>query len=209
MAMLLVNWVMVASLYDLATIVCYFTNWGLLVTTAWVALSIRCARDTQAYTKRPGLLALHHITFEIAVIMNLVIMVVYWPILHETVIKWCYERGEMGKVAHNHFVHIFPFFAVVLNFLFTDVVISGVHTKAILPIAVTYGYKNYQATIQMGEPVYWFLDWEDHWSFIIYGAITVGAMGVFYLLSLMTFNFKRVNVKRRKSTTSDKLKYIN
>jgi len=99
--------------------------------------------DTQVYTKRPGLLAVHHMTFEVAVICNLVIMAVYWPMLHHSTITYLYERGEMMKVTHNHFVHIFPFATVALNFLFTDVIISASHTKALLPIAFTYGYKNY------------------------------------------------------------------
>ena len=192
--MLLVNWVMLFSLYDLATIVCYFTNWALLLTTVWVVLSILCARDTQVYQNRPGLLALHHIFFEVAVIFNLVIMVVYWPMLHESVVTYCYQKGEMMKLYHNHFVHTFPFITIALNFLFSDVIISASHTKALLPIAITYGYKNYQATIQMGEPVYWFLDWKDHWTLIIFGGITAGAMLVFYLLSWMTYSLKRVNL---------------
>ena len=63
----------------------YFTNWGLLVTVIVLALSIKCASDPDINSK-PKLLAAHHLLFELGLIMDIIITVVYWTLIHAVVI---------------------------------------------------------------------------------------------------------------------------
>jgi hypothetical protein len=48
------------------------------------------------------------------------------------------------------------------------------------------GYSNYRSTIANGEPLYWFLTWEDYTSVVIFVAINIGAIAVFLGLSNLT-----------------------
>jgi hypothetical protein len=52
------------------------------------------------------------------------------------------------------------------------------------------GYANYRSTIANGEPLYWFLTWEDYTSAVIFVAITSGATAVFLSLSKLTTYIK-------------------
>jgi hypothetical protein len=69
-------------LFPLTSFPVYFTNWGLLITIVSLSLSIKCASDTQLYTKI-SLMGWHHLIFELALIMELIITVVYWSLIHK------------------------------------------------------------------------------------------------------------------------------
>ena len=65
-----------------ANIFSKFTNCNLLMTLAHQLLVIKAASDKRI-NKRPGLLAAVHITFEAALIMNIIMVSVYWTIIHK------------------------------------------------------------------------------------------------------------------------------
>ena len=99
----------------------FFTNWTLLVTCIYLAIAI-AASKYQTY----GLLAWHHIMFEVSLIMNIVVVSIYWSILHEESVLDC--GGDPLKIINVYWAHIIPCFSVATNFGLTDVVmLSLIH----------------------------------------------------------------------------------
>lgn len=62
----------------------FFTNWGLILTQISLYLTIKCAND---YTVRekPRVLGFNHLLFEFCVVMEIIITIVYWSIIHSVV----------------------------------------------------------------------------------------------------------------------------
>jgi hypothetical protein len=64
----------------------FFTNWGLMFTELSLLLTIICASN-EALIKNVKLLAINHLLFELCFMMEIVITVVYWVVIHETLLR--------------------------------------------------------------------------------------------------------------------------
>jgi hypothetical protein len=62
----------------------YFTNWTLLVTVLYLGLAIASTN-----TRSLSLLAFHHIWFEISLMMNIIVVTVFWSTLYNDAILEC------------------------------------------------------------------------------------------------------------------------
>lgn len=56
----------------------FFTNWTMMVTALYFVIVMKASQPGASH----GLLALHHILFEVSFIMNFVVVTVYWTMLH-------------------------------------------------------------------------------------------------------------------------------
>ena len=65
------------------------------------------------------------------------------------------------------------------------------HVKFLMPFAPIYAYVNYQATLARGEPLYWFLTWEDYTSVLVIIAIFVTFSIAWVLVAKFTQAFKK------------------
>ena len=115
-ALNLVSVVLIVQQYDLNRLRQYFTNWTLLVTILYLLVAI-----TASGSKSLGLLAFHHILFETALLMNIVVVTVYWSCLHTDSRREC--EGNSWKILNCYWAHIVPFASILANFYFTDVVV--------------------------------------------------------------------------------------
>ena len=131
--------------------------------------------------------------FEVSLIMNIVVVSVYWSMLHKESIDDC--KGDIKKIINVYWAHLVPGFSVAANFAMTDVVLRSTHYKGLVVIAIIYGVVNYFETISRGKPLYSFLTWEDSTSVFIYGGLIAGFTLVFIALSHVT-----VGIKRAKNT---------
>ena len=59
------------------------------------------------------------------------------------------------------------------------------HCVYLLYFGMIYSASNYYATLKKGEPLYWFLTWEDWRSFAIVAVLDVVFAGVFYLIAVV------------------------
>lgn len=66
-----------------------------------------------------------------------------------------------------YYQHSLPQIAFALNFFCTDIVMESQHAIPVVKIGVVYSLVNFTATKINGEPLYWFLTWENIWSPII------------------------------------------
>ena len=139
----------------------YLTNWALLLSLALTLLVLKCSIDPHSKAKK-GWLAATHIFFELATVINVVVVPVYWGTIHSTSIK-NYEHNTMMWV-HQYLVHLFPSLAVLVIFLTTDLKIKAGHAKVFPVIALLFGVVNCYHVRKTGQPTYWFLTWEDYTS---------------------------------------------
>ena len=140
------------------------------------------------FKQQNGSLALHHLLFEILVPGHLIVMSIYWTILHESVIQGCRNDFEVKAAYLNHSV---PAFICLVNFLITDVIIKSSHSKCLLPFCMVYCWRNYIETKRSGVPVYFFMTWEDEQTIYIIGGIYVSTMLAYQALAYITYQIKR------------------
>ena len=164
------------------------SHWGLWLTTAWVAISLKCSIDPQIAEKR-GWLTANHILFEIVAPINLLITSVYWSLLREVALQT--YANTATRAWHSTMLHSAPLVCVGINFYVSDIIIKASHGLILFPISIIYGVLNYQTTKAQGYPVYHFLTWEDINSTYTYVAMSLGTLASFYLLAYVTQRIKR------------------
>ena len=85
------------------------------------------------------LLAVTHTAFELATILNFVVVIMYWSLIHNAVI----EQFEGLAWFHMFVVHIFPAGSTLVNFYLTDIALVTSHWKGFVPVAVVYTAVNF------------------------------------------------------------------
>ena len=163
-----------------------FTNWTLLMTLAQQLLVIKAASDVDVH-KKHGLLAAVHITFECSLIMNIITVVVYWGVLHTVELK---KQINPYRKMQLYNVHIFPALCLLINYIWLDIRLSWGHHRSLIGGALVYGVLNFYQTKSQGKPVYHFLDWKDHQSFLIYVGLIIVFIFVYYILVKLSYLIK-------------------
>ncbi len=60
------------------------------------------------------------------------------------------------------------------------------HVIAVLPLEALFLSINYNATIASGEPLYWFLDWQDYKTAFVIAILNCVFIGGFVVLAKVT-----------------------
>ena len=136
-----------------------------------------------------GVLAVHHVLFEAATLMNIITVTVYWSLLHDE----SYAEVKDKPVAFFliYYIHIVPILIIFANFMITDVVFKSSHYKIIPPVGITYAYVNYLEVKRIGKPIYSFWTWEDYTSVVILFALMSFFLMVWFGVTALTLKIKR------------------
>ena len=67
-------------------------------------------------------------------ISNIVVMVVYWSVLHEE--QMIKHQGHSGKIYHMYAVHLFPGISCFFNTVSTNIVLKRGIVKIVVAIGV-------------------------------------------------------------------------
>ena len=102
-------------------------------------------------------MAAHHLIFEVCLIMNTIVGLVYWSVLYESEMKK--NEGDAISTRHSLMLHSLPLVSCLVNFLITDIVMVYSHFKGMLLIGFVYMVVNYLVYLTTGTILYWFLDW--------------------------------------------------
>jgi hypothetical protein len=78
----MVSIALIISIYGPYRLLQFFTNWTLLVTLAYHLAGIWASRSRNLKA-----LATHHLTFEIAMLMNIVTVSIYWGTIYKEDVK--------------------------------------------------------------------------------------------------------------------------
>jgi hypothetical protein len=170
----------------------YATHITITLTNVYFGVAIYCSwRARQEKSQAPSFsaLALHHILFEVMILANLVVVSLYWSLLHATELE--YYSGKPLNIINLYWSHGMPGILAAANFWLTDVVVCASHVKLIIVLAIAYGWHNYSETKRTGRPLYNFLTWEDHTTVLIYSWIILAATGVFCGLAVLSQALKR------------------
>ena len=131
-------------------------------------------------------LAVTHICFEAAMFLNFIVMTVYWSMIHKQEI----EKFEGFARFHMYSVHIVPCLAFLMNWAVTDVVLYENHRIGLTCMGIMYCIVNCLETLKKGEPLYWFLTWEDFWSPVICTVILLIINIVYTAFGTLSHNLK-------------------
>ena len=82
---LLTNLTMALINSPIINLAVYLTNWALLISLTLTLLVLKCSLDPHIKAKK-GWLAMTHILFELAVVINAIVVSVYWLTIHFKVI---------------------------------------------------------------------------------------------------------------------------
>mmetsp|Transcript_6240 Transcript_6240/g.8343 ORF Transcript_6240/g.8343 Transcript_6240/m.8343 type:complete len:132 (-) Transcript_6240:103-498(-) len=118
--------------------------------------------------------------------MNLLVVAVYWSVLYDKQVVRYTASKEFLNITHSIVIHSVPLIANIANFLVTDIVVKASHALVLFPIGLVYSYHNYSSTVRTGQPVYWFLDWQDNTSAIIVTSMTFGCALFFIFMSWLS-----------------------
>ena len=160
----------------------YCTIWAVIAVILYLGVSIK------AHKKNAGMdiLAIHHILFTVSLLLNLVVMGVYWPLLHEENMKRPIIQQSTVQYILSYMLHSIPFLSSLYNFFTIDAALKSKHVFLCLSIESLYIYTNYKATMETGKPLYWFLTWQDYQTVLVLGIINVIFVVMFFLLVYLT-----------------------
>ena len=143
----LINLVMHFTYRPFETTYTKFTSWAMLSSNV-VAFYINYASSFgQEIDKHKKTLARIHLWFEFAVALNIVVVPVYWGMLHAKEIVLV----EGGEKVHLYFVHIFPAVSMFLAMLSAEslyLIVS--HYLLLIPVPFVYGWVNYRQFMASG-----------------------------------------------------------
>ena len=121
-------------------------------------LTYFCAKDLEVQSSSL-IMATLNISFELAIVFQLIVVSVYWTIVHETVL--IEVKGNTHALIQTYCSHSIPFLATMINFFITDIVFKLSHVKYLCPVGLFYLLTNYLTTLYRGHPVYFFLPWDS------------------------------------------------
>ena len=160
----------------------YLTNWGIVLVLMSLCFSAYMPYQ-QDYRKRPCLMASHHLLFSLALIIQLIVTVVYWTMLHKTVMQ---RNSHMkGACLYQWLAHTIPVFGIAYNFTVTDFLFYRGLKRLFMLILFCYLSLNFTMTMVTGNVTYWFLAWKDPMLSII--VILLCISGILIIINLLAF----------------------
>ena len=173
-----------AAMYENLRYFCVpFTNWTLMLTTATLLLSIwagydtfdfgknslhRHSRTNEGFGRAIKLQATLHLLYTLTIIMNFVVVCIYWTLLHKeqmTSEGQCDTNGRncknWGLATHLKIVHSIPALCCFTNAFISNIRLKFSFWKMISLICLVYGMFLYSFWRETGRQQYSFLDFNS------------------------------------------------
>ena len=148
-----------------------FTRWGGVAVQIQIILSIYIG---SLKTKpSPKLLKVTAILTEMCLPSQILIVCVYWTLLHDFVMQSILHLNDPWIEFLFVYVHVWPGLAILFNVVFTDLRLIPSHSRYMIPVGLAYLVVNLVGTIVREEPVYPFLTWKDYKSPLIAGGLVI------------------------------------
>ena len=168
----------------------YFTDWMMWLSLLLSISLYLCANDRDIKQKF-GWLAYCHALFQLCMICNCIVVVIYWTFLHElTLVK---HHNYPGRYVHTYFSHSIPFVSTALIWWANDIRLYVNHWKGLNIIAVLYGLWSYLKFMQTGVILYPFLDWRKSVPVLNLTIIAAVFSCVYVLLAYASYWLKPIS----------------
>jgi hypothetical protein len=160
---------------SLQTLLLFFTMWTSLFTIEYFFFIGMVQYTEEAPV---SLLALHHILFQVTLVMNVIVVVIYWSILYKLDMRREHMINNLYRQWLHVFIHTWPFFCVFANLAASKITMKKNQGYFLVPISVAYSVVNYFGTLKLGRPLYPFLNWKNPYVYLIVTLIFLFAWGV-------------------------------
>merc|ERR1719469_195001 len=166
------------------TLAGYLTNWTVMTTFVQLLMSYYLTTNVVS-ENRLAILAWYHALFEVNCGLHLSVVTLYWSLLHKDLIDKF--KDDQVLVFHLYCVHSFPAIAFLIDYAMLDIKMVAWHAPYLyVPVTIVYGITNYFFTFYiMGEPLYWFITWEDYKSYVIMAVLCVAFSLIFVVLAFV------------------------
>ena len=84
--LLSINFYMAYYYFGVWSLVIFFTNWCLEITLSFVLYLMYCATFGEQIHSEKKKLACLHMLYELAFIMNIIVVIVYWAVIHQDLV---------------------------------------------------------------------------------------------------------------------------
>ena len=145
--------------------------------------SIYCSLET-GRKKSKALYAVHHLSFEFCLLINVLVTIVYWTVLDSSAMKEF--EGSYFHQLHARTQHITPIVCTLINFYLTDIHMKYEHYELLLPFLQFYNIVHFTFTKVTGIVPYWFANWEDITTPIVITTLSMLFIGLYFALAWMT-----------------------
>ena len=142
----------------------FFTNWTTWATFFFFATAVVIQVSK---TKNMTILATHHILFQTSLVMNVFVVLVYWPFLYKVDTNRPEIKASVFRTWVARFTHSLPCLSVIINFLLSEITMNKKQGYLLLPIGVAYSVVNYLGCRYYNGVIYWFLDWGKPTAYLV------------------------------------------
>jgi len=138
-------------------------------------------------SKALNLHAFHHLFYTLSMFTQPIVVLVYWGVVHQSNVEETRQLANGNQkwfedmLIHTVLVHILPGLCCLALFLINQTVLIKRQSAYLIAFGIFYGFSNFLAVKKSGQPLYWFLTWEDHWSIVIAATIITVFTSLFYL----------------------------
>ena len=171
-------------LYDWNHFFQYLTNWGVVLTLCSLVVTAYMPYS-KTYRKKTKLMAWNHALLSLAIVSETIVMVVYWTMLHKTVMK----NNSHSKLAvfYQYYAHIVPAIACFYNFMSTDFLFYRGYARFLLLLAIIFFFVNFTQTKLTGNFSYWFLKWQDpYFTALVIGIFCSATLALVYIFAFIS-----------------------
>lgn len=170
---------------DFVRILMYFTTWGQIFTTIAIYLGTYLTfAQTKSDDKYSPFCAWkwYILTYEIAFIIEIIITLFYWLILHSEMSQRppysTVPIQMVGLIVH----HSLPLIMLSTDYLINAIPIVRRHIYLIVPMCSIYLFANFYVTMARGIPIYGIMDWKSVRGYTVAFGTLIAGIVIFLLL---------------------------
>ena len=153
------------------------------ITTLGILLTISCSKDPNINnlerSEVKSKIAITHLMYTLSLLFNLVVISMYWTLIHPKTIGKHRKDGPPMKVVCQYMVHIIPAVCCLVNTVITNLVMFNGVLTTILKLSIGYLVINFSATKYHGYPLYSFLTWESWHTFAIVAGLLLAFSAIY------------------------------
>ena len=181
-----------------SALIIFLTQWGNHLAVITTLLTIQAGREVNK--DRKTLIRVTAILFEVTFVMQVIIVSIYWPLLHHLVLeKLKTEADSTFLYYHMIFIHSVPFISMLLNLTMSQIVFIPSHSIYLVAVGLLYCIVNYFGSLYRGHALYPFLPWTDFKSIIVCAVLLIISFilyqAVSFLISLAKTKPQRVKAE--------------
>ena len=132
------------------------------------------------------------ILLEVTLVTQVLIVGVYWPVLHHLVLdKLKTESDAVFLYYHMIFIHSVPFLAILFNTMLSRTVLIPGHCLYVVLVGFIYCFFNYAGVRYRGHALYPFLPWEDYKSILVCIVLLVFGAILYQIVCFIIIKIKK------------------